>query len=60
MIVSFRHKGLKRLFEVGDRKGVSAEHAKRIENILGILNEAEEIEAIDLPTFRLHRPRWRS
>jgi toxin HigB-1 len=54
MIVSFRHKGLKRLFENGDRKGVSAEHVQRIENILGILDEAEKIQAMDLPTFRLH------
>jgi proteic killer suppression protein len=54
MIVSFRHKGLKRLFEDGDRKAVSAEHVKRIENILSTLDEAEEIEAMDLLTFRLH------
>jgi proteic killer suppression protein len=55
MIVSFRHKGLKRLFEDGDRKGVSAEHVQRIENILGLLDAAEEAKDMDLPTLRLHR-----
>jgi toxin HigB-1 len=40
MITSFRHKGLKRLYEKGDRKGVNAQHAERIENILGLLNAA--------------------
>jgi toxin HigB-1 len=54
MIVSFRHKGLKRLFEDGDPKGVSGEHVRRIENILSILDEAQEVEAMDLPTCRLH------
>jgi proteic killer suppression protein len=49
MIVSFRHKGLKRLFGDGDRKGVSAKHVERIENIA-----AEKVEDMDIPTFRLH------
>jgi proteic killer suppression protein len=54
MIVSFRHKGLKRLFEDGEHKGVSAEHVARIENILGLLDAAEKVEDMNLPTFRLH------
>jgi proteic killer suppression protein len=54
MIVSFRHKGLKRLFGDGDRKGVSAKHVERIENILGLLDAAEKVEDMDIPTFRLH------
>jgi toxin HigB-1 len=53
MIVSFRHKGLKRLFEDGVRKGVSAERVERIENILGLLDAAEKVEDM-VPTFRLH------
>jgi toxin HigB-1 len=54
MIVSFRHKGLKRLFNDADRKGISAEHVQRIENILGLLDAAERVEDMDLPTLRLH------
>lgn len=54
MIASFRHKGLKRLFEKDDRKGVNAQHADRIENILGLLDAVGEVEEMNLPTFRLH------
>ena len=54
MIASFRHKGLKRLYENGDCKGVNAQHAERIENILGLLDAAAKIEDMSLPTFRLH------
>lgn len=55
MIASFRHKGLKRLFENDDRRGINAQHAERIENILGLLDAAAEVEDMDIPTFRLHR-----
>jgi toxin HigB-1 len=54
MITSFRHKGLKRLYERSDRKGVNAQHAERIENILGLLDTAAAIEDMNVPTFRLH------
>lgn len=54
MITSFRHKGLKRLFEDDDRKGVNAQHVEKIENILGLLNVADKAEDMNLPTFRLH------
>jgi proteic killer suppression protein len=54
MIASFRHKGLKRLFEKDDRKGVNAQHAERIENILGLLDAAANVEDMNVPTFRLH------
>jgi toxin HigB-1 len=54
MIASFRHKGLKRLFESGDRKGISAEQVGKIENILGLLDAAGTVQDMNLPTFRLH------
>jgi proteic killer suppression protein len=54
MIVSFRHKGLKRLFEDGDRKGVSAEYVQKIEKILALLDVSTEVEEMDLPQLRLH------
>ena len=54
MIVSFRHKGLKLLFEKGDRRRVRAEHASKIERILARLEEASAISQMDLPGFRLH------
>jgi toxin HigB-1 len=54
MISNFRHKGLKRLFENDDRRGVNAQHAEKIENILGLLDSAEKAEDMNLPSFRLH------
>ncbi|MDR4466253.1 MAG: type II toxin-antitoxin system RelE/ParE family toxin [Nitrospira sp.] len=54
MIQSFRHKGLKRLFEDGDRKGIRADYVEKVENILAVLNRARMPEDINLPGFRLH------
>jgi proteic killer suppression protein len=55
MILSFRHKDLKRLFEEGDRSKVPAAQADKIERILARLAEASEPENMDLPGFKLHR-----
>lgn len=54
MIVSFRHKGLKRLYEEDTSRGVIAEHADKLRNILARLDAAASIEDMDLPGFRLH------
>jgi proteic killer suppression protein len=54
MIESFRHKGLKRLYEDGERKGVNPQFVERIENILGLLDVAKNIQDMALPSFRLH------
>jgi proteic killer suppression protein len=54
MIRSFRHKGLKRLFEDDDARGVNQEHAEKLRDILATLNAAPTISHLDLPGFRLH------
>lgn len=54
MIESFRHKGLRLLFEEGNRKGVNPQHVEKIENILGLLDVAQNIEDMDVASFRLH------
>lgn len=54
MIAGFKHRGLKRPYERGDRSKVSAEYADKLENILLALDNALVIEALDLPGFRLH------
>jgi proteic killer suppression protein len=54
MIGSFAHKGLRQLFEDDNAKGVNAEHVRKIKQILVVLHAAETIEALRLPTFRLH------
>ena len=55
MIRSIRHKGLKRLYEDGDARGVMAEHAEKLRDILARLDAASTAEDLDLPGFRLHR-----
>lgn len=54
MIVGFRHKGLKLLFERGDRRKVQPEHADKVERVLARLDEASEVGDMGLPGFRLH------
>jgi proteic killer suppression protein len=55
VIQSFRHKGLRRLFEKGEAKGLRADHVAKVENILAVLNRARKPSDMDLPGFRLHR-----
>lgn len=55
MIQSFRHRGLKRLFEDGEPKGVHAEYVEKVVNILAVLSRVTRAEDMDLPGFRLHR-----
>jgi len=54
MIGSIKHRGLKRLYERGDRSKVSAEYVDKLRRILFALEQAATIEDIDLPGFRLH------
>jgi proteic killer suppression protein len=54
MIRSFRHKGLKRLYEDDDSSGVLAEHLTKLRNILVRLDAAGSSEDMSLPAFNLH------
>ena len=54
MIETFRSKALRRFFEYGDRRGLNADHCDKIARILATLEAASEIEAMNLPPFRLH------
>lgn len=55
MIRSFRHRGLKRLYERGDGARVAAEQLPRIQDVLGRLDVAVSPEDLNLPGYRLHR-----
>lgn len=55
MIVSIRHKGLRRLFEKGETQGVGVHHHRRLRLQLAALNTARTIEDMDVPGWRLHR-----
>ena len=54
MIKSFKHKGLKRLFEAGQTYGLNPQHIGRIRNILALLETSETVEDMDLPGLNLH------
>jgi len=54
VIESFRHKGLKRLYDKGDRRGIRPDLAGKIERILARLDEATEPGQLGLPGWRLH------
>ncbi len=55
MIRSFQHRGLKRLYEQGDARGVRPDLVNKVERILTALDAANTPEALDIPGYRLHR-----
>jgi toxin HigB-1 len=54
VIRSIRHKGLKRLYEDDDHRGVVSQHAERLRDILVRLDASTTVADMDLPGFRLH------
>jgi toxin HigB-1 len=54
MIVSFRHKGLKQLYETGSSRGINAAHKGKLLSILAALDVAVGPEELRLPSYRLH------
>jgi len=54
MIRSFKHRGLKRLYERGDRSGIRPDLLDAVEDILARLDEVETPQAMNLPGYRLH------
>ena len=54
MIETIAHKGLKRFYEQDDRSKLPPDMVERIGLILETLDAATTIEAMNLPSFRLH------
>jgi proteic killer suppression protein len=54
MIQSIRHKGLKRLYEDDDPRGVIAEHGVKLRDILVRLDASGSVADMDVPGFKLH------
>jgi toxin HigB-1 len=54
MIVSFRHKGLRRFFEDDDPSKLPPDMTERIRRVLSFLDAATQVDDMDQPTFRLH------
>ncbi|WP_273760791.1 type II toxin-antitoxin system RelE/ParE family toxin [Bartonella sp. ML70XJBT.G] len=53
-IISFNHKGLKLFFERGIVKGIQPAHAKKLANILVILDTISAPEQMTIKSYRLH------
>ncbi len=54
MIKSFKHKGLKRLYEQGDASKINPNHLNKVTQILSALDTAIEPQDLDVPHFRFH------
>jgi toxin HigB-1 len=54
VIASFKHRGLRRLYQQDDHRGVSAALSSKIKRILARLDEAMEVRNMALPGFDLH------
>jgi proteic killer suppression protein len=54
LIASSKHRGIKRLFEDGDRSGLRADMVEKMERILSMLDAASTPQALDLSGYRLH------
>ena len=54
MILSFRHKGLKRFFETGNAVGIQTSHVQRLRAVLRRLDVASSAQDMNIPGWRLH------
>ncbi len=55
MIASFKHKGLKALYEGRTARRVGPEHVRKLIDILAVLDRSRGAKDADLPGFRLHQ-----
>lgn len=54
MIVGFRHKGLRLLYERDSARGVNPDHKDKLKRILAALDVAAGPDDLSLPAYRLH------
>ena len=54
MIRSIKHRGLKRLYEDGDGRGIRPDLVDTVERILLVLDSAVTPEALNISRYRLH------
>ena len=55
MIKSFKHKGLENFYLSGSTKGIQAIHQRKLSHILMALDNAYQIDDLNLPGFSLHQ-----
>ena len=54
MIASFKHRGLRALYNGRTIRWVAPEHLVKLKDILGILDRSQKPQDVDLPGLRLH------
>ena len=54
MILKFKHRGLRHLYEKGDRRRINPEAAATVEEILTLLDVAHHPGDMNVPGYRLH------
>ena len=54
MIRSFKHRGLKRLYQRGDRSGIRPDLRDTVQEIVTVLDGAVTLQALNLPAYHLH------
>lgn len=54
MIRTFKHRGLKRLNEDGDGRGIRPDLVDTVERILSVLDDANTAQALNIPRYHLH------
>jgi len=55
MIRNIKHKGLRRFFESGDRRGLPVQFVEKIRMVLAVLDTVSDISMINIPGGRLHQ-----
>jgi proteic killer suppression protein len=55
MIRGWKHKGLRNFYLTGDKSGIIAEHASRLQIILQLLDAAVRPEQMHLPGLEFHK-----
>jgi proteic killer suppression protein len=55
MILTFKHRGLERLFKKGDHRGIIAKTEVRTERMLDRLDAVARPEDMNIPGFKFHQ-----
>ena len=54
MIVSFKHRGLKALYDGRTARRVAPGHVEKLRDILAVLDRSRRPKDVNIPGFRLH------
>lgn len=55
MIKSFKHKGLEKFHKTGSTKGIQAIHARKLKQLLSMLEAMTTTDDLNLPSLRFHQ-----